>query len=121
MDTLMTARNARPPAEMEQAAATSGPPVFTFRRMAGLDQALLAEDAEWQDLNHLNQKLWMAVSCPEHGLDFAPQPRATPPAFAAYVTRDLTAPRMDGLHDPEKLILLHAHMYTYIARSFSLD
>lgn len=72
-DTLMTAPNALPPADMEQAAATSGAPVFTFRRMAGLDQALLTEDAEWQGLNHLDPKLWMAMSCPLRGLEFDPQ------------------------------------------------
>ena len=69
----MTAHNAHPPADMKQIAAASGDPAFTFRRMAGLDQALLAEDAEWQGLKRLDPKLWMAMSCPVHGLEFDPQ------------------------------------------------
>lgn len=69
----MTAHNAHPPADMKQIAAASGDPAFTFRRMAGLDQALLAEDAEWQGLKRLDPKLWMAMSCPVRGLEFDPQ------------------------------------------------
>lgn len=69
----MTAYNARPPADLEQTDAESEKPVFTFRRMAGLDQALLTEDAEWQNLDRLDPKVWMAMSCPVRGLEFDPQ------------------------------------------------
>ena len=44
--------------------------VFTFRRMSGLDQAILQTDWEWRNLASLDQKLWMAMSCPTHGLEF---------------------------------------------------
>lgn len=43
---------------------------FTFRRMSGLDQAILQTDWEWRNLDKLDQKLWMAMSCPTHGLEF---------------------------------------------------
>ena len=55
------------------AATISSGPAFTFRRMAGLDQALLSTDAEWQNLGKLDPKLWMALSCPIHGLEFDAQ------------------------------------------------
>ena len=63
-----------PPSDTEQQnpAGHCGP-VFTFRRMAGLDQALLSTDAEWQDLRQLDPKLWMAMSCPTYGLEFDAQ------------------------------------------------
>ncbi|MFT4301442.1 MAG: ABC transporter permease [Desulfovibrio sp.] len=54
-------------------AAAPSVPAFTFRRMAGLDQALLSTDAEWQSLGKLDPKLWMALSCPIHGLEFDAQ------------------------------------------------
>lgn len=38
----------------------------------------------------------------------------TEKAFAAYVARDLAAPRMDALRALEKLILLHANLYTLL-------
>ena len=38
--------------------------------MSGLDQAILQTDWEWQNLGKLDQKLWMAMSCPTHGLEF---------------------------------------------------
>lgn len=45
-------------------------PAFSFRRMAGLDQALLLADDEWRHLDRLDPKLWMALSCPTEGLEF---------------------------------------------------
>ena len=68
----MTTRTPLLSAGTEQAAA-SEIPSFTFRRMAGLDQALLTDDAEWTGLNRLDPKLWMAMSCPVRGLEFDPQ------------------------------------------------
>lgn len=44
---------------------------FTFRRMSGLDQAILETDWEWRHLASLDQKLWMAMSCPTRGLEFS--------------------------------------------------
>lgn len=46
-------------------------PVFTFQRMGGLDQVVLLNDEEWQNLNKLDPKLWMALSCPIQGLEFS--------------------------------------------------
>ncbi|MDD4701536.1 MAG: ABC transporter permease [Desulfovibrio sp.] len=60
------------PADTITPAPPAGP-IFTFRRMAGLDQALLSGDAEWQNLSQLDPKLWMALSCPIHGLEFDAQ------------------------------------------------
>ncbi|WP_165077016.1 MULTISPECIES: ABC transporter permease [unclassified Desulfovibrio] len=54
----------------ETAAAQKTEDVFTFRRMSGLDQAILQTDWEWRNLASLDQKLWMAMSCPTHGLEF---------------------------------------------------
>lgn len=48
----------------------SGLPVFTFRRMSGLDQAILTNDEEWQNLEKLDPQVWMALSCPVAGLEF---------------------------------------------------
>lgn len=45
-------------------------PAFSFRRMAGLDQALLLTDDEWRRLDRLDPKIWMALSCPTDGLEF---------------------------------------------------
>lgn len=45
-------------------------PVFSFRRMGGLDQVLLRTDEEWRHLDQLDPKVWMALSCPTHGLEF---------------------------------------------------
>lgn len=46
-------------------------PVFSFQRMGGLDQVVLKNDVEWQSLDKLDPKLWMALSCPLHGLEFS--------------------------------------------------
>lgn len=43
---------------------------FTFQRMGGIDQAILQTDYDWQHLDELDPKLWMALSCPIHGLEF---------------------------------------------------
>lgn len=45
-------------------------PIFSFRRMGGLDQVLLRTDEEWRHLGQLDPKVWMALSCPTHGLEF---------------------------------------------------
>ncbi|MDE5832344.1 MAG: ABC transporter permease, partial [Desulfovibrio sp.] len=45
-------------------------PVFAFRRMSGLDQAILQTDEEWQNLDKLDPQIWMALSCPIKGLEF---------------------------------------------------
>lgn len=46
----------------------SDAPVFSFRRMGGLDQVLLRTDEEWRQLGQLDPKVWMALSCPTRGL-----------------------------------------------------
>lgn len=46
-------------------------PVFTFQRMGGLDQVVLLNNEEWQNLDKLDPKLWMALSCPIEGLEFS--------------------------------------------------
>lgn len=46
-------------------------PVFSFQRMGGLDQVVLKNDEEWQCLDKLDPKLWMALSCPVQGLEFS--------------------------------------------------
>ncbi len=48
----------------------SDAPVFSFRRMGGLDQVLLRTDEEWRQLGQLDPKVWMALSCPTRGLEF---------------------------------------------------
>lgn len=58
------------PAENSRCGAKTAEDVFTFRRMSGLDQATLQTDWEWRNLDRLDQKLWMAMSCPTHGLEF---------------------------------------------------
>lgn len=45
-------------------------PVFSFRRMSGMDQIVLSDDEEWRNLDKLDEKLWMALSCPTTGLEF---------------------------------------------------
>ena len=70
----MPTDSASPPPNADQHSPTvHNGPVFTFRRMAGLDQALLSTDAEWQNLRKLDPKLWMAMSCPTYGLEFDAQ------------------------------------------------
>lgn len=41
--------------------------------MGGLDQALLLTDDEWRNLDTLDPKIWMALSCPTEGLEFDAQ------------------------------------------------
>lgn len=53
----------------DTSAASTGP-IFSFRRMGGLDQVLLSTDEEWRQLDQLDPKLWMALSCPTSGLEF---------------------------------------------------
>lgn len=45
-------------------------PVFTFRRMSGLDQVTMQTDDEWRNLDLLPAQIWMALSCPTSGLEF---------------------------------------------------
>ncbi|MBD5641185.1 MAG: ABC transporter permease [Desulfovibrio sp.] len=43
---------------------------FTFQRMGGIDQIVMENDYDWQNLDKLDPKLWMALSCPIAGLEF---------------------------------------------------
>ncbi len=43
---------------------------WSFYRAGGVDQVRLDEGADIFDLEHLDQKLWVALSCPVHGLEF---------------------------------------------------
>lgn len=54
----------------ESAVKSDGKSTFTFQRMGGIDQAVLKTDYDWQHLSELDPKLWMALSCPIHGLEF---------------------------------------------------
>jgi hypothetical protein len=42
---------------------------WTFRRLGGLDQATLSSAADLSALGELDQKLWVALSCPVKGLE----------------------------------------------------
>ena len=48
----------------------SSPHVWNFFRTGGLDQVSLATGADLLALEHLDQKLWVALSCPVKGLEF---------------------------------------------------
>lgn len=56
---------------ISQTDTAAGPVIFHFQRMSGLDQPMLETDEEWQNLDKLDQKLWMALSCPIQGLEFS--------------------------------------------------
>jgi hypothetical protein len=43
---------------------------WTFFRAGGFDQVLLNTGADLMALDQLDQKLWIALSCPTHGLEF---------------------------------------------------
>ena len=43
---------------------------WCFRRMGGFDQVLLQSGADLLALDQLDQKLWVALSCPTKGLEF---------------------------------------------------
>jgi hypothetical protein len=43
---------------------------WTFFRAGGFDQVRLATGADLMALDQLDQKLWVALSCPTHGLEF---------------------------------------------------
>jgi hypothetical protein len=51
------------------AQAIEGKHVWKFYRMGGLDQVLLETGADLQHLRQLDQKLWVALSCPTKGLE----------------------------------------------------
>ncbi|MEN9403121.1 MAG: hypothetical protein RL091_1824 [Verrucomicrobiota bacterium] len=42
---------------------------WKFARIGGLDQVILASGTDLQNLAHLDQKLWVALSCPVKGLE----------------------------------------------------
>ena len=44
---------------------------WKFFRAGDVDQVVLAEGADLEQLGELDQKLWLALSCPTHGLEFA--------------------------------------------------
>lgn len=44
---------------------------FTFQRMGGINQVVMRNDYDWQNLDKLDPKLWMALSCPIAGLEFS--------------------------------------------------
>ncbi|MBD5553191.1 MAG: ABC transporter permease [Desulfovibrio sp.] len=44
---------------------------FTFQRMGGINQVLMHTDYDWRNLDKLDPKLWMAMSCPVAGLEFS--------------------------------------------------
>ena len=48
----------------------SSPHAWNFFRTGGLDQVSLATGADLLALEHLDQKLWVALSCPVKGLEF---------------------------------------------------
>ena len=43
---------------------------WRFFRAGDVDQVVLAEGADLEHLGELDQKLWMALSCPTRGLEF---------------------------------------------------
>jgi hypothetical protein len=43
---------------------------WNFFRAGDVDQVVLAEGADLENLNELDQKLWLALSCPTRGLEF---------------------------------------------------
>jgi len=43
---------------------------WTFFRAGGLDQVLFETADDFRNLGHLDQKLWVALSCPVKGLQF---------------------------------------------------
>ena len=51
------------------ATATSAPHKWKFYRVGGLDQVALETGADLAHLHELNQKLWVALSCPTKGLE----------------------------------------------------
>jgi hypothetical protein len=46
---------------------------FTFRRLGGLDQVVLDTGEDLSHLRELDQKLWVALSCPARGLEIDPR------------------------------------------------
>ena len=48
-------------------------PVWRFFRAGGFDQVRLETAAELCALAQLDQKLWVALSCPVKGIEFDPQ------------------------------------------------
>jgi hypothetical protein len=50
-------------------ARTKGPHRWTFHRVGGLDQVALQDGEDLRHLGELDQKLWVALSCPTHGLE----------------------------------------------------
>jgi len=52
------------------AAAASGSHVWKFYRAGGLDQVRFEKAGDFANLGQLDQKLWVALSCPTRGLEF---------------------------------------------------
>ncbi len=50
--------------------ATTGSHTWTFFRAGGLDQVLISTADDLRHLGELDQKLWVALSCPVKGLEF---------------------------------------------------
>lgn len=58
---------------MSSLSAPASPHVWKFFRTGGLDQVLLESAADLRALIHLDQKLWVALSCPVKGLELDEQ------------------------------------------------
>jgi len=58
---------------MSHHSAPASPHVWKFFRTGGLDQVLLESAADLRALIHLDQKLWVALSCPVKGLELDEQ------------------------------------------------
>lgn len=58
---------------MNSLSAPASPHVWKFFRTGGLDQVLLESAADLRALIHLDQKLWVALSCPVKGLELDEQ------------------------------------------------
>src|ERR1041384_1836378 len=49
---------------------TAGRHAWRFFRAGGFDQVRLDSGADLMHLDQLDQKLWLALACPTHGLEF---------------------------------------------------
>ncbi len=51
------------------ASPSSSPYPWRFHRVGGLDQVMLDRAEDLRNLERLDQKLWVALSCPVKGLE----------------------------------------------------
>ncbi|MEO5734736.1 MAG: hypothetical protein ABIN96_01280, partial [Rubrivivax sp.] len=76
---------------------------WAFMRAGGVDQVVIRNGADIVNLEHLDQKLWVALACPTRGIEIDPR------------TLDLIDTDNDGRIRPPELIAVSRWVRSHVA------